>query len=245
MFFPEGTMGYSALIIDDEPIIRMDLADQLASAGFQVLGEAGDGYDAVGLARRYHPDVVLMDINMPMFDGLTAAGQIMEEHLAKTVIMITSFCDDDFVARASKIGVGGYLVKPIRSENLLPAIEIAMGQSQRFEEARKREEEALKKIEEQKVIGRAKSIIARKQNISEREALAFLQKASMGKRVSMAEYAARIVETYSPDGKILKAKQLLMEKYNLSDRAAYKRLKSMAEADGCTIGETAAKILGE
>ena len=238
-------MGYSALIIDDEPIIRMDLADQLASAGFSVLGEAGDGYDAVDLARRYHPDVVLMDINMPMFDGLTAAGQIMEEHLAKTVIMITSFCDDEFVAKASRIGVGGYLVKPIRSENLLPAIEIAIGQSRRFEEARKREEEALKKIEDQKIIGRAKAILAARNGISEKEALSVLQRESMGKRVPLAAYAGRIVELYSRDGKILKAKRMLMEKYDLSDRAAYRRLKSMAETAGCTTGEMAMKILGE
>ena len=238
-------MGYTALIIDDEPIIRMDLADQLTEGGFRVVGEAGDGFDAVNLARRHRPDVVLMDISMPMFDGLTAAKQILEEDLAGTVIMITSFCDDDFIAKAREIGVGGYLVKPIRSENLLPTIEIAMGQSRRIKEAREREQEALRKVREQKVIGRAKALLAEKKGISEKEALGILQKESMDKRVPAAEYAARIVEAYSPDEKIQKAKQMLMKKYGLSERAAFKRLKTEAAQKGLPIGGMAERILKE
>lgn len=238
-------MGYTALIVDDEPIIRMDLADQLCEVGIQVVAEAGDGFDAVDLARRHRPDVVLMDISMPVFDGLTAAGQIMEEGLARTVIMITSFCDNDFIARAKQIGVGGYLVKPIRSQSLLPAIEIAIAQSRRYEEAKQREEEARKQVEDQKLIGRARSILAEKQGMTEKEALSFLQKESMRKRVSLADYARRIIAANSDDETMLRAKKKLMRQYDISDRAAYKRIRKAAEEAGCAPGEMAARILSQ
>ncbi len=240
----KGTdMGYTALIVDDEPIIRMDLADQLGEVGIQVVAEAGDGFDAVDLARRHKPDVVLMDISMPVFDGLTAAGQIMEEGLAKTVILITSFCDNEYIERAKQIGVGGYLVKPIRSQSLLPAIEIAIAQSRRYEEAKQREEEARKQVEDQKVISRARSILIEKQGMTEKEAMSFLQQESMKKRVSLAGYARRIIAANADDEILLRAKKKLMKQYEISDRAAYKRIRSAAEEAGCSIREMAAKIL--
>ena len=236
-------MGYTALIVDDEPIIRMDLADQLREVGIQVVAEAGDGFDAVDLARRHRPDVVLMDISMPVFDGLTAAGQIMSEKLAGTVIMITSFCDNEFIERAKQIGVGGYLVKPILSKSLLPAIEIALAQSRRVEEAKQREEEARKQVEDQKVISRARSILIEKQGMTEKEAMSFLQRESMKKRVSLVNYSRRVIAANTDDAILLEAKRKLMRQYGISDRAAYKRIRSAAEASGCTLREMAAKIL--
>ena len=238
-------MGYTALIVDDEPIIRMDLADQLNEVGIRVVAEAGDGFDAVDLARRHKPDVVLMDISVPVFDGLTAARQIMEEELARTVLMITSFCDNEFIERAKQIGVGGYLVKPIHSRNLIPAIEIAIAQSRRYQEAKHLEEEARKQMEDQKVVGRARSILAEKQGMTEKEALSFLQKESMKKRVPIADYSRRVIAANTDDEILQRAKKKLMKQYEISDRAAYKRIRNAAEAYGCGIGEMAARILEE
>lgn len=237
------SMGYTAIIADDEPIIRMDLFDILTSAGVAVLGEASDGFDVLDLAQRYHPNVVLMDITMPVFDGLTAARQIIEQHLADTVIFITAFCDDKFITQAKEIGGGGYLVKPIQEQALMPAIEIALAQSQRYAEVEKRERAAQQRIEEQKLIDRAKAVVARQKGISEQEALRFMQHESMNKRVAMVIYAQRLLDAYVDNDTVHLAKLKLIERNNLSDRAAYRWLKAEAQVNTVTVAEIAHKVL--
>ena len=108
----------TVVIVDDEPITRMDLSDMLRELGFTVAGEAADGFDAIELCRSLRPDVVLMDVRMPVFDGLTATETILEEDLAGCVILLTAFSDREIIDRASRAGVTGYLVKPIDQKSL-------------------------------------------------------------------------------------------------------------------------------
>ncbi|MEG2074767.1 MAG: response regulator, partial [Angelakisella sp.] len=120
---------HTAIVVDDEPITRMDLSDMLREQGFSVVGEASDGFDAIELCRSLSPDVVLMDIRMPVFDGLSASETILSEELAGCVVLLTAFSSKELVERANQIGVTGYLVKPVEERLLLPTIEVALAQS--------------------------------------------------------------------------------------------------------------------
>ncbi|MBQ1469595.1 MAG: response regulator, partial [Schwartzia sp.] len=121
------------VIADNESIIRMDLREMLEDAGHEIVGEATDGKRAVELTKKYKPDLVLMDIKMPEMDGITAAGKISEEGIAP-VLLLTAFSQQDIVEKAKGSGVLGYLVKPVREENLFPAMEIALSRWQEMKE---------------------------------------------------------------------------------------------------------------
>mgnify|MGYP004551005111 CR=1 FL=1 len=149
----------TVIIADDEPITRMDLADMLTELDFQVVGQAGDGFDAVELCRAKRPDVVLMDMKMPVFDGLTAAETILQEDLAGCVVLLTAFNDEPLIRRASEAGVSGYLVKPVAQRSLLPAIEVALAQSQRMRQA----EATQQKMQEERRIRKAQQYLAQAQ----------------------------------------------------------------------------------
>lgn len=181
-------------IVDDEPVTRMDLCGMLEELGFSIAGQASDGFDAIELCRRTHPDVVLMDMRMPVFDGLTAAETICREDLAGCVIMLTAFSDRDAVMRAAAAGVTGYLVKPIDPQKLLPTMEVAFAQAQRLRESRQRAENAERKMREDRLIHKAQKILARAQNCSEADTYAAMRKMAMNKRVSIASIAQAIVE---------------------------------------------------
>jgi response regulator NasT len=127
-------MGYRVVIGDDESIIRMDLCEMLEDAGHTVVGEAADGVEALELVRREKPDIVLLDIKMPRLDGIHAAKMIGHDHLAP-VLLLTAYSQHDVVDKAKDSGVLGYLVKPVSPVNLFPAIEIAISQFKRQEEA--------------------------------------------------------------------------------------------------------------
>ena len=181
-------------VIDDEPITRMDICGMLKEEGYQIAGEAGDGFDAVALCRETHPDVVLMDVKMPVFDGLSASQTILEEGLAGAVILLTAFSDEEIVQKAGAIGVSGYLVKPIQQRNLRPAIEMAVAQGERLRESRKDAEEAKQKLKESRVIARAQGILAKKQGISEADAYALLRRTAMDKRLPLVVIAQAYVD---------------------------------------------------
>ena len=155
----------TVIIVDDEPITRMDLAEMLAELDFTVLGEAGDGFDAIELCRARRPDVVLMDVKMPVFDGLTAAETIVADDLAECVVLLTAFGHGDIVERANRIGVTGYLVKPIEQRMLLPTIEVALAQSRRLRQSRREAEQARRQVEESKVIARAQGLLAKEMGV--------------------------------------------------------------------------------
>ncbi|PWJ95938.1 response regulator receiver and ANTAR domain protein [Oceanotoga teriensis] len=119
-------MKEKIVIADDEPITRQDLREILEIAGYNVVADASDGFDAVELCRKFKPDLVLMDIKMPLLDGLNASKIITSEGLAGGVILLTAYSDEDFIAKAKKSGVIGYLVKPIDERSLIPSIEISL-----------------------------------------------------------------------------------------------------------------------
>ena len=181
-------------VVDDEPITRMDICGMLKDLGYGIAGEAGDGFDAVALCRRTHPDAVLMDVKMPVFDGLSAAQTILEEDLAGCVVLLTAFSDEDIVERAGRIGVTGYLVKPVEQSRLRPVLEVAMAQSRHLKESRRETEEAQKKLEETKIVARAQSVLAQREHCQESEAYAILRKTAMDKRLPIAVIAKAVLE---------------------------------------------------
>ena len=182
------------VIADNESITRMDLKELLQEAGHEVVGEAIDGYHAVELTRKYHPDLVIMDIKMPEMDGITAAKIIADEKIAP-VLLLTAFSQPEIVERAKKSGVLAYLVKPVRESNLFPAMEIALS---RFEEMHELEEELDKvkdSLEMRKTLDRAKGILMDAYNLNESEAYRRIQQYSMVKRKSIKEVAEAIIRS--------------------------------------------------
>lgn len=180
------------VIADDESIIRMDLKEMLTTLGYLVVGEAGDGISAVNLARELRPELVIMDIKMPDLDGIAAAKILTEERIAP-VLLLTAFSQQELVEGAKEAGVVGYVVKPFRESELIPAIEIALA---RFKEFRSLEKEAsnLREIlEARKLVERAKGVLMDQQGLKEAEAFRKIQKLSMNTRKSMREIAEAIL----------------------------------------------------
>lgn len=156
----------TVVVVDDEPIIRMDLGQMLEELNYEVVAEgAGTGFDAVELCRKKNPDVVLLDLEMPVFDGMTAAETIINENLAGCVVICTAFADEDFLEQAGRIGVSGYIVKPVEARNLRPTIEMAYAQGRRLAKQKLAIGEANRRLEENRVIERQK-VFWRDQNIS-------------------------------------------------------------------------------
>ena len=184
----------TTVIVDDEPVTRMDLADMLEEAGFRVAGEAGDGFDAVELCEEKRPDVVLMDVKMPVFDGLTAAETILSRELAGCVVLLTAFQDREIVERAGRIGVTGYLAKPIDPRCLLPTLELALAQSERLQGSREQTRLVRQQMEDDRLVHRAQRAMARRMGCTEEEAYHKMRRMAMDKRVTVASLARRLLE---------------------------------------------------
>ncbi|MDR1472804.1 MAG: ANTAR domain-containing protein [Synergistaceae bacterium] len=231
------------VIADDEPITRLDLSSMLESLGFSVIGQAADGFDAVELCRAKNPDLVLMDIRMPVFDGFWATETILNEEIADCVVMLTAFCDAEFVERAGRIGVTGYLVKPINKRLLAPTIETAYFQSQRLKKVKMEAEEMRQKLEENHLIERAKALMAKDRGISEGDAYRELQRMSMNKRCPMSALAKMVVQSYSERETINRAKRFIMSSKKLSEEKAFRQMKAHCAARGISMQEAARRIL--
>ncbi len=182
------------VIAEDEALIRLDLKEMLEEEGYSVIGEAGDGERAVTLVEELRPDLVVMDVKMPVLDGISAAERIATARLAPVVIL-TAFSQRDLVERARDAGAMAYLVKPFSASDLLPAIEMAVS---RFAEIAALEAEVADltdRLETRKLVERAKSVLQSRFGMSEPDAFRWIQKTSMDRRLTMREVAKTIVET--------------------------------------------------
>jgi response regulator NasT len=186
-------MGQTRVVIaDDESIIRMDLREMLSGLGYLVVGEAGDGLSAVNLGRELKPDLVIMDIKMPDLDGIAAAKILTEERLAP-VLLLTAFSQTELVDGAKEAGVVGYIVKPFRESELVPAIEIALSRFKEFRAIEKEAQNLRETLETRKLVERAKGVLMDSQELKEAEAFRKIQKLSMNTRKSMREIAEAIL----------------------------------------------------
>ena len=165
------------LIAEDETIIRLDLRDMLERAGFDVCAEAKDGAEAVALARASLPDLAIMDVKMPRLDGIDAARTILEERPIP-IVMLTAYGQQELVSRAVEAGVFGYLVKPFRESDLLPAISTARARHEELEAVREEAESLSEALAARKAIERAKGILMAKEGLTEADAFARLRRAS-------------------------------------------------------------------
>jgi response regulator NasT len=186
------------LIAEDETIIRLDLRDLLVRAGFEVCAEAKDGEEAVELARSEEPDLAIMDVKMPRLDGIDAARQILEERPIP-IVMLTAYGQDEVVSRAVEAGVYGYLVKPFREQDLLPAIQTARARYEELAAAREEAESLSEALAARKVIEQAKGLIMEKENLSEADAFARLRKASQVSGRPLKVIAEAVVATLGVD----------------------------------------------
>jgi two-component system, response regulator PdtaR len=165
------------LIAEDETIIRLDLAEMLARAGFHVCGEARDGVEAVELARSEQPDVAVLDVKMPRLDGIEAARRILDERPIP-IVMLTAYGQEELVSRAVEAGVFGYLVKPFRETDLVPAIQTARARHEELAAARSEADTLAEALAARKAIERAKGLLMEKEGITEQVAFARLRRAS-------------------------------------------------------------------
>ncbi|KAB3525596.1 ANTAR domain-containing response regulator [Alkaliphilus serpentinus] len=186
-------MNLRVVIADDEPITRMDLSEIFREAGYKVVGEASDGFDAVELCRKLNPDLVLMDVKMPLLDGLKASKIIVHEELATSVVLLTAYSGQEFVERAKEAGVMGYLVKPVDEKYLMPAVEVAVCKGQEIKKMKSTLEHIKEQLETRKVVEKAKGILMVKYNMKEEEAYNEIRKISMNKRCPMKQIATAII----------------------------------------------------
>ncbi len=184
------------VIADNESIIRMDLRELLEEAGHEIVGEAKDGFQAVEMARRSRPDLVIMDIKMPHQDGLTAARTITGEGCAP-VLLLTAFSQPEIVEKAVESGAMAYLVKPVQENQLFPAMEIALSRWDEMQQMEQELEAAKDSLESRKLLDRAKGILMAKLRLNEQEAYRRIRQYSMQKRKSIKEVAESIIRSAS------------------------------------------------
>lgn len=189
-------MRKNIIIVDDEPIIRMDIRDILEENGYNVVAEASDGFSAVELCNKYKPDLVIMDIQMPILDGIMASKRIGREHLAGGILLLTAFNDSEFIEKAKSIGAYGYLVKPLDEKSFIPTVEMCLSKVEEFSKMKNDLEALNSKLDERKIIEKAKGILMRELNYSEEEAYRYIRKLSMDRRCNMIDIAKTVLVAY-------------------------------------------------
>jgi two-component system, response regulator PdtaR len=180
------------VIADDEPLIRIDLRENLESMGYEVIGEAADGKHAVELARKLRPDIMIMDIKMPEMDGIAALRLLTEENVAP-VLLLTAYGEGELVQQASDAGAVAYLVKPYRQSDLQPAIEVALARFTELRTLRSELQDVREALTVRKLVERAKGLLMETQGLKEAEAFRRIQKLSMDTRKSMKDVAEAIL----------------------------------------------------
>lgn len=187
------------LIAEDETLIRMDLAEMLRESGYEVIGEATNGEEAIALAKEHRPDLAILDVKMPKLDGISAAETIVE---FAPVLMLTAFSQRDLVERALDAGVMSYVVKPFTINDLIPAIEIAVARYAQMAALQLEVSDLSERLETRKLIDRAKGVIMKVMNISEPDAFRWIQRTAMDRRVSMKEVAEAVLNPAGPDSRL-------------------------------------------
>ncbi len=187
------------LIAEDEALIRLDLAEMLVEEGYDVVGEAGDGETAVRLAEELKPDLVILDIKMPIMDGLAAAEKIAAARIAPVVIL-TAFSQRDLVERARAAGAMAYLVKPFQKSDLVPSIEMALSRFAEIAALEAEVAELTERLETRKAVERAKGELMSAYRMTEPQAFKWIQRTAMDHRMTMREVAERIIEESASGG---------------------------------------------
>ena len=182
------------VIADDEPITRMDLKEFLEERGYSVLGEATDGFDAIEMCKKIKPDLVLMDIKMPLLDGLSAARILQQEQIGATIVLLTAYSEREFIDSAKEIGVSGYLVKPIDEKSIIPCIELAVARSREMQKLQKDIAKVEERLESRSIIEKGKGKIMERNGLCEQEAYDFIRKLSLTKNLSMRRVAEIILQ---------------------------------------------------
>ncbi len=183
-------MSVRILVAEDEALIRMDLVEMLQEAGYTVCAEATNGEEAIALATEHKPDLCILDVKMPVLDGISAAEKIIS---IAPVLMLTAFSQRELVERARDAGVMAYVVKPFSIGDLVPAIEIAMSRHTQMKSLAEEVADLHERLETRKVIDRAKGILMKALNLSEPEAFSWIQRAAMDRRLTMKEVAQAVI----------------------------------------------------
>ncbi len=178
------------LVAEDEALIRMDLVEMLQEAGYQVIAQATNGEEAIALALEHQPDLAILDVKMPVLDGISAAEKIIA---TAPVLMLTAFSQRELIDRARDAGVMAYLVKPFTIGDLVPAIEIAISRHTQMQSLAVEVADLHERLETRKIIDRAKGILMKALNLSEPEAFSWIQRAAMDRRLSMKEVAQAVI----------------------------------------------------
>ena len=183
------------LIAEDETLIRLDLAEMLREAGYEVVAEAKNGQEAIELALEHKPDLAILDVKMPVLDGISAAEKIID---IAPVLMLTAFSQRDLVERARDAGAMAYVVKPFTLEDLIPAIEIATVRFNQMAALKLEVSELTERLETRKVIEKAKGVLMQALKLSEPEAFRWIQRAAMDRRITMREVADAVLDPQHP-----------------------------------------------
>jgi response regulator NasT len=183
-------MSVRILVAEDEALIRMDLIEMLQEAGYEVCAEASNGEEAIALATEHKPDLCILDVKMPILDGISAAEKIIS---IAPVLMLTAFSQRELVERARDAGVMAYVVKPFSISDLVPAIEIAMSRHTQMKSLADEVADLHERLETRKIIDRAKGILMKALNLTEPEAFTWIQRAAMDRRLSMKEVAQAVI----------------------------------------------------
>ena len=190
---PEPVAAKRVIVAEDESLIRIDIVETLRDHGFEVIAEAADGEKAVALAEELRPDLVVMDVKMPLMDGISAAEILTKKKIAP-VVLLTAFSQRELVERASEACALAYVVKPFTPSDLIPAIDIALGRYAQIQALEDEVADMSERLETRKILDRAKGILNNTMGLTEPEAFRWIQKASMDRRLTMKEVAQTVID---------------------------------------------------
>ena len=190
---PSSTTAKRVIVAEDESLIRIDVVETLRDNGFEVIAEVADGEKAVALAEELKPDLVVMDVKMPLMDGISAAEILTKKKIAP-VVLLTAFSQRELVERASEAGALAYVVKPFTPNDLIPAIDIALGRYAQIQALEEEVADMAERLETRKILDRAKGILNNTMGLTEPEAFRWIQKASMDRRLTMKEVAQTVID---------------------------------------------------